>query len=299
MQGAGNDYVYVDCLSEAVPLDQLAQLAIRVSDRHFGIGGDGLVLILPSDCADVQMRIFNADGSEGEMCGNAIRCVGKYIYDHQLCLTAQQTTKELTVETKGGIKRLELQINAGKVEQVRVDMGEPIFQPGLIPTLLRNQTTLETQVGTLTGSNTSIENQSIVNLPFDLDGREIRVTSISMGNPHLVTFDFPLTNAVVHGIGPRLENDPHFPNRVNVEFVEVLSPQRLKMRVWERGSGETLACGTGACAAAIAAMLVKGCDRKVQVQLLGGTLEIEWSELDNHVYKTGPAIEVFNGEIEV
>ena len=277
MEGAGNDYVYVNCFAEPIP-DHPEQLAVKISDRHFGVGGDGLVLILPSENADAKMRIFNADGSEAEMCGNAIRCVAKYLYDHDIF-----RRETLTVETKAGLKSLCLFPDAvtEKVGKIRVDMGEPILIPAEIPTLLR-----AAQDGMA----------PVAEVPWIGLSQRFCVTCVSMGNPHCVTFDLPLTDEYVFGFGPKIEKDTRFPNRVNMEFVERISATELRMRVWERGSGETLACGTGACAVAVAGVLTGRSKRKVLIHLTGGDLEIEWSEGDNHVYKTGPAKEVFSGE---
>lgn len=269
MQGAGNDYVYVDCFRETLPADP-AVVAQQVSDRHFGIGGDGLILICPSEVADARMRMFNADGSEAEMCGNGIRCVAKYVYDHGI---ARRPT--LKLETGAGIKTVDLEVADGVARRVRVDMGEPILQSQCIPT-------------TLPGD-------PVVNVALGIDGRLLAVTCVSMGNPHCVSFVERLSDDWVLGVGPKVETDPHFPRRVNAEFVEVLSPAEVRMRVWERGSGETLACGTGACAVCVAGVLSGRTGRKVLVHLLGGDLELEWGA-NNHVYMTGPAEEVFSGE---
>ena len=278
MEGAGNDYVYVNCFAEPIP-ENPEQLAVKISDRHFGVGGDGLVLILPSEDAEAKMRMFNADGSEGEMCGNAIRCVAKYLYDHDIF-----RRKTLTIETKAGLKSLRLFLDAAteKVEKVRVDMGEPILIPADVPTLLRASRD---------------ETAPVVEVPWIGLSRKFCVTCVSMGNPHCVTFDLPLTDEYVFGFGPKIEKDLRFPNRVNMEFVERISETELRMRVWERGSGETLACGTGACAVAVAGFLTGRSKRKVLIHLTGGDLEIEWSQDDNRLYKTGPAKEVFSGEI--
>jgi diaminopimelate epimerase len=270
MQGAGNDYVYVDCFAQKPPADPAA-LAKKIADRHFGVGGDGLILICPSETADARMRMFNADGSEAEMCGNGVRCVAKYVYDHGI---AKKPT--LTIETGRGVLTLEVEVHAGKVHQVRVDMGEPILDAGKIPT-------------TLPG-----------NPPIDvtLPGYDFKATCVSMGNPHCVIFVKAITDQHVHGIGPRIEKDALFPRRTNVEFVAVNRPDDVTFRVWERGSGETLACGTGACAVAVAGVLTGRTQRKITAHLLGGDLQLLWSETDNHVYMSGPAVEVFSGEWE-
>ncbi len=270
MQGAGNDYVYVDCFREKISGD-LAELARRISDRHFGVGGDGLILIRPSQVADARMQMFNADGSEAEMCGNGVRCVAKYVYDHGIA-----RKKNLAIETGNGVLQLELQVAGERVEQVRVDMGEPILIAEQIPT-------------TLPGS-------PVVEAPLEVAGRRFPVTCVSMGNPHCVTFVEQLTDEWVLTLGPLVERDTHFPKRVNAEFVEVLSRTEVKQRTWERGSGETLACGTGASAVCVAGVLSGRTDRTILVHLLGGDLTLDWNEADNHVYMTGPATEVFSGE---
>ena len=274
MEGTGNDYVYLNCFDQPIP-DEPERLATRISDRHFGVGGDGLVLILPSDTADARMRMFNANGLEAEMCGNAIRCVAKYLYDHHLC-----RRETLIIETKAGPKTLQLFTNpqTGKIGKVRVDMGKPILNPVEIPVML---------------------SEPVIDVPLTGFGKDFRVTCVSMGNPHCVTFDLPPTDENVLGLGPKIEIDDRFPRRVNVEFVEVISPTELTMRVWERGSGETLACGTGACAALVAGVLTGRCERKAFIHLSGGDLEIVWSAENDHVYKTGAATEVFSGVYDV
>jgi diaminopimelate epimerase len=275
MHGAGNDYVYVDCFAQKIPRD-VPDLAKQISDRRFGVGGDGLILICPSDRADAEMRMYNADGSAAEMCGNGIRCVAKYLYDHGICRRSP-----LTVESAGRRLTLELTVAGGKVAQVRVDMGEPILIPEQIPTTLRSSES---------------PTAPVVNVPLTVGGREFRATCVSMGNPHCVVFVEEPTDDWVLGIGPQVELDPRFPKRVNVEFVKLLGRGELSQRTWERGSGETFACGTGACAVCVAGVLTGRTDRSVQVHLRGGDLSIEWSEVDNHVYMTGPAVEVFSGE---
>jgi diaminopimelate epimerase len=270
MHGAGNDYVYVDCFQEPMPADPAA-LSQKLSDRHFGIGGDGLILICPSERADARMRMFNADGSEAEMCGNGVRCVAKYVYDHGIAKKSP-----LRIETGRGVLTLEIEADAGLARRVRVDMGEPILQADLIPT-------------TLPGS-------PVVDRELAVAGRTLRVTCVSMGNPHCVTYVDRLSDEWVLGVGPKVENDPHFPKRVNAEFVEVLGPEEIRMRVWERGSGETLACGTGACAVCVAGVLSGRTGRRLVAHLPGGDLELHWAE-NNHVYLTGPAVEVFSGNV--
>jgi len=282
MHGIGNDYVYVNCFTEKV--DNPEQLAVRVSDRHKGIGSDGLILIMPSATCDFRMRMFNADGSEGKMCGNGSRCVGKFVYDKRL---TDKTT--ITLETLGGVKILDLFPVNGKVEKVRVDMGEPILETAKIPVLWNENTLIgkplpfpPTQHSTL---NTP---HSIFNSP---------VTCVSMGNPHAVLFTKDIDQLELDKIGPVFENFHLFPDRINTEFVEILSPNHARMRVWERGSGETMACGTGACAVEVAGVLNGLLERKSTISLLGGDLEIEWSE--SHVYMTGEAVTVFEGEIDL
>jgi len=274
MQGAGNDYVYVNCFDEPMPKDP-AELARRVSDRHFGIGGDGLILICPSEVADARMRMFNADGSESEMCGNGIRCVAKYVYDHGLC---RNTT--LQIETGRGVLSLELEIADEKVCRVRVDMGEPILEPASIPTRLPGN---------------PASGGAVANVVLSVAEDSFLVTCVSMGNPHCVMFVEELEDDFISTFGPLVEVNRNFPKRVNAEFVKVLSPNEVRMRVWERGTGETLACGTGACAVCVAGVLAGRTERNVLVHLPGGDLELEWAE-NNHVYMTGEAVEVFSGE---
>lgn len=268
MHGAGNDYVYVNCFEEALPAD-IASLAMAVSDRHKGIGSDGLILICPSEKADARMRMFNADGSESEMCGNGVRCVAKYVYDHGI---ARQKT--LKIETGAGVLHLDLELAGGRVSQVRVNMGKPILNSAEIPTLLPGDPPVDADL--------------------DLGDQSLKVTCVSMGNPHCITFVDELNDRWVHGIGPKVEVHPMFPNRVNAEFIEVVSPTELKMRVWERGSGETQACGTGACASAVAGVLTGRSERDVLIHLPGGDLRLEWADSDE-VFMTGPAVEVYQG----
>jgi diaminopimelate epimerase len=275
MHGAGNDYVYVDCFSEPVPQNN-SELARRISDRRFGVGSDGLILICPSERADAEMRMFNADGSPAEMCGNGIRCVAKYLYDHGI-----RRKQTLAIESAGRVLSLDVQVAGGIVAQVRVDMGEPILIPAQIPTTLRAPAGAE---------------QPVVDVPLAVAGRELRVTCVSMGNPHCVIFVDEPTDDLVLGIGPQIEIAPEFPKRANVEFVKVIGDRVVQQRTWERGSGETLACGTGACAVCVAGVLAGRMQRSVKVQLRGGELEIDWNNRDNHVYMTGPAVEVFSGD---
>ena len=270
MHGCGNDYVYVDCFHEKTPRDPAA-LSRAVSDRHFGIGADGLILICPSDKADARMRMFNADGSESEMCGNGIRCVAKYVYDHGIVGNTR-----LNIETGRGTLTLDLETQAGMVKRVRVNMGQPILQASDIPTTLPGNPPL--------------------NVPITVDGKTLPFTCVSMGNPHAVTFVDEITDLLVLGLGPKIEKLPAFPRRTNVEFIKVNHAGDANMRVWERGSGETQACGTGACASAVAGVLTGKLARKVTLHLLGGDLELHWSESDDHVYMNGPAVEVFSGD---
>ena len=251
----------------------MSKLAVAIADRHFGVGGDGLILICPSERADARMRMFNADGSEAEMCGNGLRCVAKYVYDHGIA-----RKEHLTIETGRGILSVDLEVKGGKAQRVRVDMGEPILEAAKIPTTLMGNPPVE---------------QTVWYTPEP--GNTLNVTCVSMGNPHAVAFVDELTDKLVHGVGPLVEKHEVFPRRVNVEFVKVNDKSDAHMRVWERGSGETLACGTGACAVAVAGVLTGRFDRKVTIHLVGGDLDIEWGP-DNHVYKTGPAVEVFSGE---
>ncbi|MDB5391375.1 MAG: dapF [Planctomycetaceae bacterium] len=269
MHGAGNDYVYVNCFSERFPADPAA-LAMAVSDRHKGIGADGLILICPSERGDARMRMYNADGSESEMCGNGVRCVAKYVYDHGIA-----TKDVLRIETGRGVLTLQVFAQGGKAERIRVNMGTPILISSEIPTTLAGDPPVQQ--------------------PLQVGGRELSVTCVSMGNPHCVTFVDQITDEWVLGIGPQIERHPAFPRRVNAEFIQVLSPREFNMRVWERGSGETQACGTGACASCVAGVLAGLTERKVLAHLPGGDLELEWAE-SGEVYLTGPATEVFSGE---
>lgn len=271
MHGLGNDYVYVNCLKEVV--ENPSQIAIAVSDRHFGIGSDGLILIRPSKIADFEMEMYNADGSRSEMCGNGIRCVAKYVYDYGLT-----DKKNISVETLGGIKYLELTVKAGKVVLVKVDMGSPVLTPAKIPVLAKEGL------------------DKIVNDGIIVKGQSYNMTCVSMGNPHAVVYIEDVQGLNIEEIGPGFEYHERFPNRINTEFVHVIDRQTVVMRVWERGSGETLACGTGACAVAVASILNGYTDNKVKVQLLGGDLQIEWDRSADKVYMTGPATVVFDGE---
>ena len=271
MHGIGNDYIYINGFEEQ--LENPGELSIRLSDRHKGVGSDGLVIILPSSKADFRMQMFNADGSEAEMCGNAARCIGKYVYEKGM------TDKtELTLETLAGIKTLQLFLDErNNVVSVTVDMGKPVLEAEKIPTTLPGK--------------------KIVNFPVSFDGINYAITCVSMGNPHTVIFTENIANMDIEKMGKKIENAPIFPRRTNVEFIEVIDKSRIEMRVWERGSGETMACGTGACASVVAGVLNGLVSRKATVELLGGNLEIEWNENDEHVYLTGPAETVFEGEI--
>lgn len=280
MHGIGNDYVYVNGFTETI--ENPSELARKVSDRHFGIGSDGLILILPSEHADVRMRMFNADGSESEMCGNGIRCVAKYAYDHGL-----SRNNPMTVETGRGVLRLSLDVENDKVRTVTVDMGEPILDLEKIPV---------TQGAT--GRNALLKRQTdhVYALAMEMDGKEIQATFVSMGNPHATIYVPDISRIDLNHWGPRLEHYPAFPRRMNVHFVQVVSRDEVIMRTWERGSGITLACGTGACAVAVSGVLTGKTDRKLLAHLPGGDLLLEWLPDDNHVYMTGPATEVFSGQ---
>ena len=274
MQGIGNDYVYVNCFKETVA--NPSEVAKFVSDRHFGIGSDGLILIKPSDIADCEMDMYNLDGSQGAMCGNGIRCVAKYVYDYGIV-----KKENISVSTKSGIKYLDLTVRDGKVALVRVNMGSPVLTASQIPVV----------------SST----EEMINAPLKVNGETYYITAVSMGNPHAIVYMTDVDHLDIGEIGPYFENHMAFPDRVNTEFVEVLDDHTLKMRVWERGSGETLACGTGACAVAVASILnghVDG-EKPVTVKLLGGDLEIFWDRQENLVYMTGPAATVFDGEIDL
>jgi diaminopimelate epimerase len=273
MHGLGNDYVYLDGTSQDLTPWDLPELSRLLSDRHFGIGGDGLILILPSDQADFRMRVFNSDGSEAEMCGNAMRCFARYVYEHGLT-----DRTELSVETGAGLIRPSLLVQDGKVQSVRVDMGEPRLTRGLIP---------------MTGA----PDEPAQNVLVPLQDFQYQATCVSMGNPHCVIFVDEICDYMVQDDGPMIECHELFPRKTNVEFAHVIGRDEVQMRVWERGAGETMACGTGACATTVAAILGGHCARAVTVHLLGGDLRIEWSEADNHVYMTGPATEVCSGEV--
>lgn len=273
MHGCGNDYVYVNCFEETIENPNAA--AKFVSDRHFGIGSDGMICIHPSDKADFRMAMYNSDGSEGAMCGNGVRCIAKYVYDYGL------TDKtRITIETKGGIKELDLTVEGGKVTWVNVDMDAPVLDAEKIPVNYD-------------------EEKQVIDKPVIVDGREYRITCISMGNPHGVVFVDSVDDLEIEKLGPMFENHPMFPDRVNTEFIEVIDDHTVKMRVWERGSGETLACGTGACASAYACYINKKTGKNVLVHLLGGDLQIKYDEEKHTIFMKGPATKVFDGEIDL
>ncbi len=272
MEGCGNDYVYVNGFNTKI--DNPNKLSEVVSDRHFGIGSDGLIVINPSEVADFKMSMYNADGSEGKMCGNGIRCVAKYVYDYKM------TDKEvITVETLAGIKTLKLNVEDGKVKTVRVNMGSPIINAKDVPVIS--------------------DREKVINEPVVIDGKEYGITCVSMGNPHAITFVHDTDSLKIEKIGPGFEKNEIFPDRVNTEFIQIIDRKTIKMRVWERGSGETLACGTGACASVVACVLNNLTDNKVTVKLLGGDLEIEYDTNENTVYMTGPARIAFTGNIDI
>lgn len=272
MQGIGNDYVYVNCFQENI--ENPSEVSRRISDRHFGIGSDGLILIKPSKKADFEMEMYNADGSQGAMCGNGMRCVGKYVYDYGL------TDKtRISVDTKSGIKYLDLTVENKKVKLVRVNMGAPVLEAKAIPMIYGGE--------------------NVISQPFNVGQDIYEITAVSMGNPHAVVYVENVKNLPLEEIGPKFEKHTAFPESVNTEFVRVIDRKTLEMRVWERGSGETLACGTGACAVAVASVLNGYTENEVTVRLLGGNLKIFWDRAENLVYMTGPAEIVFEGEIEI
>jgi diaminopimelate epimerase len=270
MHGLGNDYIYIDTFNQKAPVDPSA-LAVAISDRHFGAGGDGLIMIMPSERADARMRMFNADGSEGEMCGNGVRCVAKYLHDHGL-----SKRNPVTIETGRGILTLSLEIAQNRVRTVRVDMGAPILEAERIPTTLSGTPPVEAKI-------------VVDNTPWKL-------TAVSMGNPHAVIYVDDVAAVPLEAIGPKIEHHTVFPRRVNVHFVEVIGPAEVRMRTWERGSGITLACGTGACAVCVAGVLTGRTGRTLLAHLPGGDLELEWADDMSSVYMTGPATEVFSGD---
>lgn len=272
MHGIGNDYIYINCFEENVVPDEMIEEIIAMSDRHKGIGGDGVIFIMPSGVADARMRMFNADGSEGKMCGNGIRCVGKYVYEHGISYN-----NPLRIETASGIKTLNLEVVQGKVETVTVDMGSPILDPKLIPV--------------------DLDVEQVINYPLIINNQEYLITCVSMGNPHCVIFTDGIDYLDLESLGPLFENNSIFPERTNTEFIEIVDDKTIKMRVWERGSGETLACGTGASASVVAAVYnnIFARDQEIKVILKGGELYITLTH-DNHVFMRGSATEVFTGE---
>ena len=280
MQGCGNDYVYVNGFVEKIKSEDKPELVRRLSDRHFGIGGDGVIFINPSTEADFEMEMYNADGSRSEMCGNGIRCVAKFVYDKGLT-----DNTDITIISGGQVKYLQLTVEKtedcprGLVSRVRVNMGSPILEPELIPVVLQ------------------VSSEKAIDTPITVEGKEYRMTCVSMGNPHAVIFTEGVKEMDLEKIGPSFENHKCFPRRTNTEFVEIIDKKTVLMRVWERGSGETLACGTGCCATAVACVLNGLTDKKITVKLLGGELEIEWDTEENLVYMTGPAVTVFEGEV--
>ncbi len=269
MHGAGNDYVYVNCFEEKLNCD-LSALAVKVSDRHFGIGSDGLILIEPSSIAPAKMRMFNSDGSEAEMCGNGLRCVAKFVYDHGI-----HSESEFDLETACGLKRVKLNVEGSSVDSVTINMGQPILEAEQIPS--------------------GFQQSPVVNQKIEVLESEFLVTCLSMGNPHCVVFVDQLSDELVEGFGPEIEKHEYFPAKTNVEFVEVLSKTHLRQRTWERGAGETLACGTGASAVCVAGVLTDRTERKVKISLSGGDLNLDWRESDGSVYMTGPAVEIYSG----
>ncbi len=272
MHGCGNDYVYVNCFEETVENPGL--VSKKISDRHFGIGSDGLILICPSNIADFRMEMYNSDGSEGAMCGNGVRCIAKYVYDYGL------TDKTyVSLETKAGIKYLDMTVKDGKVAMVKVDMGAPITKPDLIPAIS--------------------DKEIIVDEPITVDGQEYRITCVSMGNPHGVVFVDDTDSIDIEKIGPKFEHHEMFPDRTNTEFIQIIDRNNIKMRVWERGAGETLACGTGTCASVYACILNGLTEKSVDVHLLGGCIHIDYDEEKNTIYMTGPAEVAFDGEIKL
>ncbi len=274
MHGCGNDYVYINGFTEKIASEDKPEMVRFMSDRHFGIGGDGVIFINPSEEADFEMEMYNADGSRSEMCGNGIRCVAKFVYDKGLT-----KNKKITIISAGQVKYLDLTVENGKVSKVRVNMGMPILVPEQIPVIA--------------------EGQQVVNEPIVVKGNEYRMTCVSMGNPHAVVFAEDVANMPLESVGPYFENHERFPRRVNTEFVEVENRNTVFMRVWERGTGETLACGTGCCATAVACALNGLTEDTVLVKVLGGEILIEWDREANLVYMTGPATTVFEGEIDV
>lgn len=281
MHGCGNDYIYVNGFEEKIEADKKPEVVKKLSDRHFGIGGDGLIFINPSDVADFEMEMYNADGSRAEMCGNGIRCVAKYVYDKGLT-----DKKEISIVSAGKIKYISLTINdtnssgkRGEVSSVRVNMGSPELKPELIPV--------------------KYDGDTAINIPIKVKGTEYKMTCVSMGNPHAVIFMDGVSEMKIEDIGPEFENHEMFPRRTNTEFAEILDRKNIRMRVWERGTGETLACGTGCCATTVAAVLRGLVDEDVTIHVLGGDIQVCWDRKDNLIYMTGPATIVFEGEVDI
>lgn len=313
MQGCGNDYVYINGFTEKVPQERKPEIVRMISDRHFGVGGDGAIFINPSEDADFEMEMYNADGSRSEMCGNGIRCVAKFVYDKGL---TDQT--HISVASAGQVKYLDLTVEEGKVSKVRVNMGSPILKPELVPVLPEVAAGRQCACGEAAGrqgavaetagqpleaagaeASADVTMEKVVNAPLMVNGQEYRMTCVSMGNPHAVIFTDHVAELNLEAVGSDFENHPCFPRRTNTEFVEVIDRRNVFMRVWERGTGETLACGTGCCATAVAGVLNGLTDTSVTVKLLGGALLIEWDQEANLVYMTGPAVTVFEGEIAI
>ena len=292
MHGCGNDYIYVNGQAERIPVEEKPELVRRLSDRHFGIGGDGVIFINPSDIADFEMEMYNLDGSRAEMCGNGIRCVAKFVYDKKL---TDKTS--ISICSFGKIKYLDLCVRDGKVSTVKVNMGSPVLEAEEIPVIFD---------GNVGAGGSAVENagsfatdRAVIDEKIEVDSREYKMTCVSMGNPHAVVFMDEVSTLPLDKIGPGFENHARFPKRVNTEFVKVIDRDNVEMRVWERGTGETLACGTGACATAVACILNGLTNEKVTVKLTGGSLDIRWDREENLVYMTGPATTVFEGEIEI
>ena len=286
MEGAGNDYIYINAFEESVPTEERPALVRKLSDRHFGIGGDGVIFICPSDVADFEMEMYNADGTRAEMCGNGIRCVGKYVYDHAMTGGKQV----FTIVSAGQVKTLTMIVNDdNEAVAARVDMGSPVLEPGQIPVL---------RIPLLT-DNTSEDPAALIDEPIEVAGKTWHMTCVSMGNPHAVVFIDDVASLQIETIGPLFESHPRFPRRVNTEFVQVIDRTHVKMRVWERGTGETLACGTGCCATGVACVLNGKTENHLEVEVLGGRIEIEWDQEKNTVYMTGPATTVFEGTVQI
>lgn len=298
MQGCGNDYVYINGFQEKILAEEKPELVRRLSDRHFGVGGDGVIFINPAEEADFEMEMYNADGTRSEMCGNGIRCVAKYVYDKGLT-----DSEHITVVSAGQIKYLSMVIkrqhpwDRGTVKRVRVNMGSPVLKPELIPIKLEDNIGRISETTLSDAGSAGKSGDTVVNEPIEVKGKQYRMTCVSMGNPHAVIFTENVRNLELEQIGPAFENHTCFPKRVNTEFVEILDRQHVFMRVWERGAGETLACGTGCCATAVACVLNGLTEPDITVELSGGELQIEWDREQNLVYMTGPAETVFEGEI--